>query len=403
MSLVKEVKTIIGDTVKGASEGLKAHPVSMGLFVFALVVFLALTVYRMAYGLGVTNVNDHTPWGLWTAFKLTLVVWSGCAFTLTGMVYVLGMERFRPLARSAALVGVLGYSTFALVLVLELGFPWRIIHPIYMWQHHSILFEVAWCVMLYLTILTLEFAPNIWERFKLPGLQKLFHKLAVTFVVLGILLSVLHQSSLGSLFVVCLAKLNPLWGSPWVGPFFILSAVLCGLAMVIGVELFMAVFNRREPRMKLLSELGMFNVAALALYLGFKVMDVLTRPEAFHAFFAFDIYTLLYIFEIGLGILVPIFLYANRRVRESAWGIGFTSLLVLLFGGALNRLNVSVIAYRHAPLGYFPNWVEFLMVPAIFILVVGFYVIISKLFPVYGTYKTYAGDVPAQKEPEETS
>jgi Ni/Fe-hydrogenase subunit HybB-like protein len=385
MSLVAEVKGFVfKDLIGGTRDALKHHFLATALFAVGVAAFLALAVYRMYWGLGITNVNDMTAWGLWTAFKLTCVVVSGCAFVITGMVYVLGLEKFRPLVKSAALIGLLGYSTFALTLVLELGFPYRIVHPIWMWQHHSILFEVAACVMLYLTVLSLEFTPNVFERFKMPGLLALVKKFTVALVIAGVVLSVLHQSSLGSLFIMCKHKMNHLWFSPWVGPFFIISAMYAGLALVILVELLMSRFDKRKARMDLLGPLAMISVAVLALYFGFKVMDVLARPLAREAFFAFNVYSLLFILEIGVGILLPIFLFASRKVRESKSGIGFTAALVVLFGGALNRLNVSVIALDHSPLGYMPNWIEYTMVAATLISVIGVFVIITRLFPIYG-------------------
>lgn len=388
MSLTKEIKNFSKDIFKGPVLSIKHHSIISSLFIISFIAFIGLAIYRFTYGLGVTGINDQTAWGIWTALKLSLVVVSGCAFTLTGMVYIFKMERFRPFVRSAALIGLLGYSTFALTLIFELGWPWRIVHPIWMHNYHSILFEVAWCVMLYLTVLSLEFVPNMLERFKMSRLMKIFKKLTPSFVLAGIILSVLHQSSLGSLFVVSPYKMNHLWYSPWIGPFFIISAAFCGLAMVIVAELLMATFDKRKPKIKLLSELGKYSIAMLGLYLGFRVMDILERTSARKAFASFDIYTFLFIIEIGLGVLLPIILYSNRKIRESSRGLGFTAMLVLLFGGALNRLNASVVSIDHSPLGYTPTFVEYLYIPVIIILIVGIYIIITRLFPVLGPVKS---------------
>jgi len=382
MSFNKEIISFSKDLVKGPRLAFKHHSITTSIFLLALVAFIGLAIYRFQYGLGVTGINDQTPWGIWTALKLFLVVCSGCGFVITGLVYVFRMENFRPLVRSAALMGLIGYTTFALTLILELGWPWRIVHPVWMHNYHSILFEVAWCVILYLTILLLEFMPNMFERFKLNWLLKIFNKLIPTFVIIGIILSVLHQSSLGSLFVVAPYKMSHLWYSPWVGPFFIISAVFCGICIVIVSELLMAFFDKRKPRLDIISTLGKYSVAPLGLYFGFKVMDILERELARKAFTALDLNSLFFIIEIGFGILLPIFLFMNTKVRKSAWGLGITSGLVLIFGGALNRLNVSVIAYKHSPLGYSPTFVEYLYIPSVLILVIGIYIIITRLFPV---------------------
>jgi len=382
MSTSKEIKNFLNDLMKGPSTAIKLHPITSFIFVLAGVAFIGVAIYRFANGLGVTGLNDITPWGLWTALKLSLVVFSGCAFTLTGMVYILKLEEFRPFVRSAALIGLLGYSTFGLTLVFELGWPWRIVHPIWMHNYHSILFEVAWCVMLYLTVLSLEFIPNLFDRFKMARSLRLFKRLTPSFVIAGIIVSVLHQSSLGSLFVVAPFKMNHLWYSPWIGPFFIISAAFCGLALIIAIELLMAIFDKRKPKVLLLAKLGKYSVAILGLYLGFKIVDILERTKAREAFFSFNLHTFLFLIEIILGILVPIILFSNRKIRKSSKGLGFTAGLVLLFGGALNRLNVSVLALDHSPLGYQPTWVEYLYIPAIIILVAGVYIITTRLFPI---------------------
>ena len=368
--------------VHGPVRAFKHHPVFSGLFVMAFVGFILLAIYRFSVGLGLTGLNDRTAWGLWTALKLSLVVVSGCAFTLTGMVYIFKMERYRPLVRSAALVGLLGYSTFSITLIFELGWPWRIIHPIWMHNYHSILFEVAWCVMLYLTVLSLEFIPNILERLQKFKFLKTFNKATPTLVIAGIILSILHQSSLGSMFVIAPFKMNHLWFSPWIGPFFIISAVFCGFAMVILIELLMAAFDRRQPHLKLLNELGRYSVAFLGLYLGFKIVDILGRGSARQAFAASDIHTFLFFVEIGLGIVLPIILYANRKMRRSPKGLALTASLVILFGGVLNRFNVSVTAIDHSPLGYTPTFIEYIYIPLILVLVAGIYVIITRFFPI---------------------
>lgn len=382
METTQQPKGLFKQLIQGPGQAFKYHPIFTSLFVLSALAFLGVAVYRFSYGLGVTGLNDNTAWGLWTAFKLSLVVVSGCAFVLTGMVYVFKMEAFRPLCRSAALMGLLGYSTFAITLVFELGWPWRIVHPIWMHNYHSILFEIAWCVMLYLTVLSLEFVPNILEKFNKTGLVKWYKKLIPSFVIAGIILSVLHQSSLGSLFVVSPYKLNHLWYSPWIGPFFIISAVFCGLALVILMEIFMARFNKRKARLSLLSKLAYYSIPFLGLYLGFKVMDVLERTPAREAFGRMDFFTLIYILEIGGGILLPMILFGIKKIRESIRGLVFTSLLVVLLAGALNRLNVSVIAMDHSPLGYSPTFVEYLYVPATLMLVIGIYIILTRLFPI---------------------
>jgi Ni/Fe-hydrogenase subunit HybB-like protein len=384
MSTGKEIGTLIKDVIKSPALAFKHHPLGTSLFAVAVVLFFGIATYRFKYGLGVTGINDATAWGIWTAFKLSLVVFSGCAFGLTCMVYIFKMERFRPFVRAAALIGFLGYSTFAVTLILELGWPWRIVHPIVMHNYNSILFEVAICVMTYLTILLLEILPNFLDRIRAKGLAKTFKIITPIFVVIGIVLSVLHQSSLGSLFVMAPYKMNLLWWSPWVGPFFIMSAIFCGLSMIIVCELGMAYFDKRAPRLTLIADLAKYSGPFLGLYFGFKIAEIVERAGAREAFAAFDIYTLLWVIEIGLGILVPAILFGNPNVRKSPMRVGIPAAMVLLFGGALNRLNVSVIALDHSPLGYSPTFVEYLYIPTMLVLLPGVFIIITRFLPILG-------------------
>lgn len=387
MSLRKEIGAFSKDVIKGPGQAFKYHPIFSTLFVISIVLFIGLAIYRFGSGLGITGLNDMTAWGIWTALKLSLVVFSGCAFTITGMVYIFKMEQFRPFVRSAALMGVIGYTTFAVTLIFEIGWPWRIVHPIFMHNFASILFEVAWCVMIYLVILVLEFMPNLFERLKMRRSVKIFKTLTPGFVIAGVIISVLHQSSLGSLFVVAPYKMNRLWYSPWIGAFFIISAIFCGLALTIVAELLMARFDRRKARLGLLTKLGKYSIPALGLYLGFNVVDIIERSDARKAFAAYDGYTLLFVLEIGLGIVLPIILYSKSSMVKSTKGLGFSAALVLLFGGALNRLNVSVMAIDHSPLGYSPNFVEYLYIPVVIIIITGIYIITTRLFPILGPVK----------------
>jgi Ni/Fe-hydrogenase subunit HybB-like protein len=383
MSTNLEVRNIGKDLMKAPIRTLKRHPLLSISVLVSFLLLISLVYYRFSKGLGVTGLNDLAPWGLWTALKLSFVMAAGCGFTLTCMVYIFKMESFRPLVRSATLMGLLGYASFVFTLILELGWPWRIVHPIWLHNYRSILFEVAWCVILYLLILIFEVLPNIFEKFKMFTLQRIFHKLTPSFVIIGVVLSVLHQSSLGSLFVMLPYKMNHLWYSPWLGPFFIISAIFGGFALVILSELLMSTFGKRKPHMKILSNLGRYSVPFLGLYLGFKIMDVIERVGARSAFATLDIYSILFVTEIILGILFPIFLYGSKRVRLSKTGLGITASLVLLFGGVLNRLNVSVLSINHSPLGYKPNYIEFLYIPLIIMLLFGIYVILTRILPIY--------------------
>ena len=182
---------------------------------------LVATVIRFTNGLGAaTGLTDSTPWGIWIAFKLCFVALAGGGFTLAAIVYIFHLEKCRPILRRAILMALLGYGSFIVSLIFDLGLPWHIYMPIINWQYHSVMFEIAWCVMLYFSVLTLEFSPAILEHpwFQHPVFQKILHwlhRLTLPLVIAGIVLSTLHQSSLGSLFLMMPHRVDPLWYSPW--------------------------------------------------------------------------------------------------------------------------------------------------------------------------------------------
>ncbi|MBA3913041.1 MAG: polysulfide reductase NrfD [Acidobacteriales bacterium] len=179
------------------------------------------TYARFALGFArSTNLTDPQPWGLWVGIgTLCGVGLSAGGFALAAAVYLLGFERYRPVLRAAVLVSFLGYLSVIIGMMYELGLPWRIWHPIVMWNRHSVLFEVSWCVMLYTTVLALEFSPALVEKIPFAGLREWYlhwhHTLLIALVMVGTLLSSMHQSFLGGLYLITKGKLHPLWYSPY--------------------------------------------------------------------------------------------------------------------------------------------------------------------------------------------
>ncbi len=193
------------------------------------------TVLRFVKGLGAaTNLSDQFPWGLWVGFDVVCGVGLAAGgFTLAAIVYIFHAKRFYPVLRPSILTAFLGYSLVAVALLFDLGKPYNIWHPLVMWNPHSVMFEVAWCVTLYLTVLALEFSPVVFERFQLHRPLRVVKAVTIPLVIAGVLLSTLHQSSLGSLYLIVPEKLYPYWYSPLLPVFFFISAVSVGLAMVI--------------------------------------------------------------------------------------------------------------------------------------------------------------------------
>lgn len=340
-----------------------------GAFWFILLMGIISTVIRFTQGLGPsTNLSDQFPWGLWIGFDILCGVGLAAGgFVVAASVYLFNLERYRPILRPAILTAFLGYLLVIFALLYDLGRPWNVWHPIIMWNPRSVMFEVGWCVMLYTTVLALEFSPIVFERFKLHRLRKVLHVITIPLVIVGVMLSSLHQSSLGSLFLIVPEKVYPLWYSSNLPYLFFLSAVAVGPAMVI-IESFLSFRAfKREIEVPILSQLAKVTGVAMAVYLVLKIQDVM----AYHLtpyLFTLNFEALMYWAEILMGVVVPIILIAQPRVRASKRGL-FSSALFVVLGFILNRLNISMTSIeRYSGTSYFPSWMEIsvtLMVVAI--------------------------------------
>jgi len=242
-------------------------------------------------------------------------------------------------------------------LLFDLGKPWNIWHPLVMWNPHSVMFEVAWCVMLYSAVLALEFSPIVLEKFKLKKAEKAVHAIIIPLVILGVMLSTLHQSSLGSLYLITPEKTYPLWYSGNLPFLFFVTAVAAGPSMVI-IESFLSsrVFHR-EIEMPLLSRLGKVSAVALAVYFVLKMEDV-ADYNLLPYLFTFNLEGILFWIEMVVGVLLPIVLIILPSVRNSKRGL-FGSAILVITGFVLNRMDVSITALeRHYGANYFPSWME---------------------------------------------
>lgn len=328
---------------------------------------------RFSRGLGaITNLSDQTPWGIWVGFDILAGVGLAAGgFIMAAAVYVFGLERFRPLVRMSILTALIGYLLFILGLILELGRPWNIWRCLVNHNIHSPLFEIAWCVMLYTAVLLLEFSQVVFERFGWNRAQRLLHKISVPLVIAGVLISTLHQSTLGTLFTIVPNKLHGLWYSPILPIHFFISCIAAGLAMVC-VESFLSWrFLGHRPRMDLLPDLARVMALVLVVYAVFRVEDLALRG-ALPLAFAPGVPSALFWLENLLFVMVPVAI-----VFRSAGHIGIGSLSVASFsavlGFILHRLNVAVSGMQFIrPTGYFPTWMEVLI--SVALVVIGFIV-----------------------------
>lgn len=328
--------------------------------IVAVVIFvLALyaTWIRFSQGLGAaTNLNDTFPWGIWIGFDILVGVGLAAGgFVIAATVHIFNMEDYEPISRSVVLTAFLGYLLVVLALLFDLGRPWNIWHPLIMWNPHSVMFEVAWCVTLYTTVLALEFSPIVLEKFNLEVPLKFVRTLYLPIVVAGVLLSILHQSSLGTLYVLVPDKLHHLWYSPLLPVFFFITAIGAGLAMTI-IESFLSyrAFGKRLEH-ELLTGLARVIVVALAVYVTLKFQDLFIRDNL-HLAFEMSRESVMFWVEMGLGAILPMCLLFSYRIRERPDGLFFSALLVVM-GFIVNRLNVSITGMLHSET-YFPKWTE---------------------------------------------
>ncbi len=310
-----------------------------------------------------TNLTDSQPWGLWVGLgTLCGVGLSAGGFALAAAVYLLGFDRYRPVVRAAVLLSFLGYLSVIVGMMYELGLPWRIWHPIFMWNRRSVLFEVSWCVMLYSTVLALEFSPSLVEKipwFRLRNLYlKWHHQILIALVLAGAILSSLHQSFLGGLYLLAKGKVDPLWYSSYLPTLFYLSAVPAGLAATIVAVYLCNRSLRARIDFNILAEMSQIIVPMLYVYGIFRGVDIFSHGNTSYLW-AWREETLLFWIEIALFVLAPILLLSRASVRYNPHALYGTCSLVIM-GFMANRLNVSITAFQTTSgLYYVPRWTEF--------------------------------------------
>jgi Ni/Fe-hydrogenase subunit HybB-like protein len=331
-----------------------------GIFFLLLAVGSALTVVRYTQGLGsVTHLSDRFPWGLWIGFDVLCGVGLAAGgFTITTAVYVFNVKRWKPIVRPTILTAFLGYLLVVVALAYDLGRPWNLARPWNLWNPHSVMFEVAWCVILYNTVLFLEFSGMVFEKLGWTRALVVQQTVTLPLVMAGALLSTLHQSSLGSLYLIVPGKLHPLWYSPLLPVIFLVSSICVGLAMVIVESRLSARAFGRRLEMPLLGEVGRVLVAALGFYGVVRLYDLVHRHALARAFDG-SAESLLFLLEFLLGVVVPMGLLASPAVRRHGQGLYASALLVIL-GFVVTRLNVSITGFESAQGGhYVPAWSEF--------------------------------------------
>jgi len=343
------------------TENLRRLPITRGMWVMiTLMAFAAISAFvRYAYGIGaISDLSNAYPWAFWISFDLYCGVALGAgAFTIVATVEILDLKEFRPLLRPSVLTGLLGYIMVVIALLVDLGQPVRIWHLMVYQNYTSILFEVGICVMLYTTVLLIEFSPVLLEGFKLNKVAHTIHKYSWPFIILGVVLSTLHQSSLGSMLIIEPYKLHPLWWTSLLPLLFFVSAVNVGLGMIILESSLSSSAFGQGLETHLLKKLAKADVYVLLIYLALKFGDLAWSGEL-NLLFTSGLMSVLFWGEIIIGALIPIALFTRRAVRESPKGLLIGSIFVVV-GLMFNRFNASWFAIKHAdPLSYVPAFMS---------------------------------------------
>jgi Ni/Fe-hydrogenase subunit HybB-like protein len=394
----------------------KASPLNRKFWtlgVFVMLVFMiagAVSILaRFTGGIGyVTNLTNARPWGLWVGVDVaTGVALAAGGFTTAALAHIAGKHYYEAITRPALLTAVLGYTFVVLGLLVDIGRSWAIWKPIFNWNTNSVLFEVAMCVMVYLHVLYFEFFPIIAEQFKgkvnLPGIlsslngmvdtilkvgDAVIGKVMWVFIILGVVLSCMHQSSLGSLMLVAPTKLHALWYTPILPLLFLTSAFAVGYPMVVFETTLVTSSFKLDSEMNILAPLTRITIFLLGIYMFLKLGDMFYRGTYVYLLDA-TYQTNSFIVEILFGVMVPWVMLLFDKVRNSRRGV-FIAASLIVFGVVLNRINVFIVGYK-PPLsetGYFPALGEILVTIGL----------IATLMFIYRLVVTYLPVLQAPKE-----
>lgn len=353
------------------------------LLILFVLIAVGAALWRFVFGLGaVTNLSDEWPWGLWIGFDLLCgIALAGGGFSTALIVHVLHKDKYLPIARAALLTSLIGYIISMVSLFLDIGRWFNFWRPFFYWGFHSVLFEVFWCISLYTTVQVLEFGEIFFEKIKMPRLEKIIHKMLPFLLILGIVLPSLHQSSLGSLYIVAIDRLYPLWWSMLIPFFFVWSAFFLGPAMVTVEGTLAARAYGREPELPVFASMTKITLVMLIIYLIVKIADLVYRgvlSMAFNGSFESN----MFLIEMIVFVILPIIMYAMPSVRNKLGGVLTASILVVV-GVVFNRMNVVFTGMAQATGGsYFPSIWEWALTIGMWSGLVLVYCFIVENFPI---------------------
>jgi Ni/Fe-hydrogenase subunit HybB-like protein len=373
------------------------------MLVFLMAAGGIAVIARFLGGIGyVANLSTARPWGIWIGIDVASgVALAAGGFTTAFLAHILGRHYYEPVVRPALLTAMLGYTFVVLGLLVDIGRSWAIWKPLLYWNTDSVLFEVAMCVMLYLNILYIEFIPIVAEQFKgrvtLPGplallngpvdwllnlADRILDKIMWLFIIAGVVLSCMHQSSLGSLMLVAPTKLHPLWYTPILPLLFLVSAISVGYPMVVFETTLVTQSLKLDSEMKLLSPMTRITAIILGLYAALKIGDMIVRGTYIYLLDG-TAQSNAFLVEIIIGVLVPWFMLLSDKVRNSRRHL-FIASTMIVGGVLLNRINVFVVGYKPpvSEATYFPAVGEILITVGLIACLMFLYRVLVTYLPV---------------------
>jgi Ni/Fe-hydrogenase subunit HybB-like protein len=329
-----------------------------GVSVIIAIIGLYSFYVRFTKGLGgSTNLTDFVPWGLWIGFDFIGVGLAAAGFTIAATAHIFNNHKYESIARPAILTAFIGYMMVVVLLIIDLGKPENFWHPLIMWNIHSVMFEITVCVMCYSTILSIEFAPVILEKYNFPRLLKFIKKITPAAVIMGVLFSTLHQSSFGSLYLIVPAKVHPLWYSSFLPVHFFISCIAAGLSMIILEAYLCARAFNHGLNIRILSGLGKGILTVLVIEFLFKFGELLSVGKG-GLLFANAGETYFFWLEIIIGFVFPVWILTNPKYRANRTGLYFAAIFTIS-GFMLNRMNVCVTSLvRSSGQSYSPSFEE---------------------------------------------
>jgi Ni/Fe-hydrogenase subunit HybB-like protein len=374
------------------------------VFIVMIAGFAALAA-RFIWGIGaITNLNNGYGWGIWIAIDVACgVALAAGGFTTAALADIFHKEKYHVITRPALLTAMLGYTFVAIGVMTDLGRWYNIWHPVMpsMWQGNSVLFEVGLCVMCYLTVLYIEFLPIVVERFKdrvnFPeGLKWLnrpanaflwvadntLGRVTSLFIIAGVVLSCLHQSSLGTLMVLVPTKMHPLWYTHLSPLLFLISAIMVGFPMVVFESILASRSFKLKPETGVLGSIARYTPFILGVYLALKVGDITVRNAWSYAF-KLDTPAIMWWVEMLVGVVAPLVILYQKKLRYRV-GPLFTGATLVIIGVVLNRINVFLVAYTplYQDKPYFPTVYEILVTAGFIAALVLLYRLFVRIFPI---------------------